>query len=108
MKVGRNVQLTTAVPVSARTKASVLSRATRLLNRHRHCFGTSLLHIYVKNANARIGVSVNLFTDDGRYHSYVEDWDIHKCIDESMNSLHLQIVKHFEKKAGTVREIVHA
>lgn len=105
---GENVQLTTAVPLPKRMKGYLLDRASRLLNRHRHCFGAVLLHIYVKNANSRVGMTMNMFTDDGRFHAYVEDWDVRRAADDALNTIHAQIVKQFEKRAVSARELVHA
>lgn len=90
--------MTTTVPLPSKVRADILSRAGKLLDRHRQSFGTALLHLYIKNANSRVGCSANLFTDDGRYHTYVEDWDIRRAVGDSMEVLHTQITKHFEKR----------
>lgn len=106
MKHG-NIQMTVAVPVPGKVKKDILSKAQRLLDRHRHAFGTILLHIYVKNANSRVGCSLNLFTDDGRYHSYIEDWDVRRAVDDATSAIHQQVVKHFEKREEASRDMVH-
>lgn len=101
-----NIQMTSVVPLPRKVRANIIARAKKLLDTNRRYFGTALLHLYVKNSNSRVGCTVNLFTDDGRYHTYVEDWDVRRAADSALDTIRMQIVKHFEKRADMAREML--
>ena len=61
------------------------------------------MHLYIKNANSRVGCSVNLFTDNGRYHTYVEDWDVRRACESAFETIDIQIVKYLERRADMAR-----
>jgi hypothetical protein len=95
-----NIQLTVAIPLHGSDKEDLISRARRMLARHHRDFKSALLHLYVKNANGRIGCSANLFTDNGRYHAYAEDWTVRNSVEQTLQAVHSQVLKHFERIGG--------
>ena len=75
-----------------------MERATRVLQRHGHRFGTASLQIHVKSSSSQVACSANLFTDEGSYHASVEEWNVLKGVDAVFERLHQQILKRFEKR----------
>ncbi|MDD9954245.1 MAG: hypothetical protein OXR66_07985 [Candidatus Woesearchaeota archaeon] len=93
-----DIQLTTAMPVPSLIRTLLRERAARLIEKHRHRFGNAFLSLHVKRVGKQVGCSASLFTDDGKYHSHVEGWDVRRVADDALDSINNQVLKYFGKK----------
>jgi hypothetical protein len=96
---GGNLQFSTDVKLPSLVRRQVLEQMERLLEKHSFWFGATQLDVRIRNNGPQIECSMNLSTDDGRYHAHATGWDVRQIVHETLNRLDLQMHKRFEKRA---------
>ncbi len=72
------------------------------LKRHQHGFKEMNLHAHLKQLNGALGnnplfsCSLNLFTDDGRFHAVEEGYGLDAALRRALLNLRYQIEKHLD------------
>ncbi|MBR9700772.1 hypothetical protein GOV11_02815 [Candidatus Woesearchaeota archaeon] len=95
-----NVQTSIEAPLPSLVKEEIEERASSLLSKHNHRFGSAELQIHVKTSGRRLECSANLFTDQGRYHTNGTGWNILALVGDLLNTLETQILKREAKRAA--------
>lgn len=103
-----NVQMNVTVPLPSRVKSEILAHAKELLDRHRHSFANALLHMRIGKSSTRMQASLSLLTDDGRYRTSAEEWDVRHAVADAIAAIERQIVSHFEQREESAQDMVQA
>jgi ribosome-associated translation inhibitor RaiA len=94
-----NIQFSAEVYLPSLIKRQILQDAHRLLEKHASWFGWSQVDLHLKYDGPQVECTLNMVTDDGRYHANVVGWDVRQIVHETINRIELQLHKHAEKRA---------
>jgi hypothetical protein len=94
-----SVQVTTDVALPSLIRKQVHDYMTRFLSRYDARFGFVQLHAHLKHDGPQIACSINLVTDDGRYHARLSGWDVRTMVQEGVDMLAFQVHRKMERRA---------
>jgi len=78
-------------------KYHVVEQAKRLLERSMHHYHNVGVQMHVKPDGPQIGCNLTLHTEDGKFHAHVIDWDVRKVVMDTVDSVELQLQKHWSR-----------
>ncbi len=92
------VELTTDLPLPSLIKKSLKIKAGEFLDKHWHKFGAATLHLHIKRVGSRVGCYAHLFSDQGSYHAFSDDWDVRRAAKDALLALENQFNRKMEKQ----------